>query len=85
MNCVRDAIRSKRFVYLTWYAIRVHRVYRRTFSCLKSLKSYLRTSVGRECLARLSLLNIQSSVPIDVNYIIEKFVSNGVRGQKTKH
>lgn len=55
----------------------------RTFSCLKRLKSYLRTSMGQERLIILAVLQIQrSSEPIDFDKFIDEFVSNGVGGNR---
>ncbi|XP_025192782.1 zinc finger MYM-type protein 1-like isoform X2 [Melanaphis sacchari] len=54
----------------------------RTFSCLKRLKSYLRTSMGQERLSGLALLQIQREVPIDFDKVIDEFVSNGVGGNR---
>lgn len=54
----------------------------RTFSCLKRLKSYLRTIMGQERLSNLASLQIQRSVPIDFDKIIDEFVSNGVGGNR---
>lgn len=54
----------------------------RTFSCLKRLKSYLRTSMGQVRLSSLASLQIQRSVPIDFDQIIDEFVSKGEGGNR---
>lgn len=54
----------------------------RTFSCLKRLKSYLKTNMGQERLSSLASLQIHRSVPIDIDGIIYEFVLNGVGGSK---
>lgn len=54
----------------------------RAFSCLRRLKSYLRTSIGQERLSSLAVLQIERSVSIDFDKVIDEFVSNGVGGNR---
>lgn len=54
----------------------------RAFSCLRRLKSYLRTSMGQERLSSLAVLQIQRSVSIDFERVIDEFVSNGEGGNR---
>jgi len=54
----------------------------RSFSCLRRLKSYLRTTMGQEHLSNLAVLQIQRSIPIDLNEVIDEFVANGVGGHR---
>jgi hypothetical protein len=55
---------------------------KRTFSCLKRLKSYLRTSIGQVRLSSLASLQIQRTVPIYFDQIIDEFVSKGEGGNR---
>lgn len=54
----------------------------RSFSCLRRLKNYLRTSMGQERLSALAVLQIQRSVPINIEQVIDEFDSNGVGGHR---
>ncbi|GBL84562.1 hypothetical protein AVEN_191037-1 [Araneus ventricosus] len=46
------------------------------FSCLRSLKSYLRNSMCQERISALAVLKIENTVDIDFTKVIEQFAKN---------
>jgi len=48
----------------------------RSFSCLRRLKTYLRTTMGQERLSSLSLLQIEKNQQIDEEKVIDEFNSS---------
>ncbi|XP_037103998.1 uncharacterized protein LOC119120877 [Syngnathus acus] len=48
----------------------------RSFSAMKRVKSYLRSSMTEERLHALSVINIENQLPIDANAIVFKFAAN---------
>ncbi|XP_037101531.1 zinc finger MYM-type protein 1-like [Syngnathus acus] len=48
----------------------------RSFSAMKRVKSYLRSSMTEERLHALSVINIENQLPIDANAIVLKFAAN---------
>jgi hypothetical protein len=51
----------------------------RSFSSLKLIKSYLRTTMQEERLNGLALMYIHSTIPIDVDEVIDKFAKQRQR------
>eukprot|EP00731_Ephydatia_muelleri_P000946 Em0001g946a len=49
----------------------------RSFSALKRLKSYCRTTMGQERLNGLAQMHIQYSVPVDIEAVINLFTTSG--------
>ena len=49
----------------------------RSFSALKRLKSYCRTTMGQERLNGLAQMHIQYSVPVDIEAVINLFATSG--------
>ena len=48
----------------------------RSFSCLRHLKNYLRSTMGQERLSTLALLEIEKDIIPDIQKIIENFATN---------
>ncbi|GBL84823.1 hypothetical protein AVEN_21871-1 [Araneus ventricosus] len=48
----------------------------KSFSCLRSLKSYLRNSMCQERPSALAVLKIENTVDIDFTKVIEQFAKN---------
>ena len=48
----------------------------RTFSCLKLIKSFLRSSMGEERLSNLALLCIERDIKIDIDKVIARFAKD---------
>jgi hypothetical protein len=51
----------------------------RSFSCLKRLKSYLRSTMGAERLNGLAMMHIHHEISVDVDAVLQKFDSSGHR------
>ena len=51
----------------------------RSFSCLRRLKSYLRSTMGQERLTALALLNIERDIMPDIEKIINVFAKQAPR------
>ena len=49
----------------------------RSFSALKRLKSYCRTTMGQERLNGFAQIHIQYSVPVDIEAVINLFATSG--------
>ncbi|CAF4875906.1 unnamed protein product, partial [Rotaria socialis] len=49
--------------------------YERSFSTLRRIKTYLRSTTGEDRLSGLALLNIEREAEIDYDEIIKEFVS----------
>ncbi|OXA45920.1 52 kDa repressor of the inhibitor of the protein kinase [Folsomia candida] len=47
----------------------------RSFSTLRQLKNYLRNTVSEERLTSLAVLYVHRNYPVDVDSVIEKFIS----------
>ena len=57
----------------------------RSFSALKRLKSYCRTTMGQERLNGLAQMHIQYSVPVDIEAVINLFATSGSRKALKHH
>ena len=51
----------------------------RSFSCLRRLKSYLRSTMGQERLTALALLDIEKDVMPDIDKIVDTFAKQSPR------
>ena len=51
----------------------------RSFSALRHIKSYLRSTMSSERFAGLALMHLQSDVDIDIDEVCEAFISNDNR------
>ncbi|CAF2535672.1 unnamed protein product [Rotaria sp. Silwood2] len=54
----------------------------RSFSSLRRLKTYIRSSTGQERLSRLSLISIERTFDIDIDTIVTEFVSKNQERKK---
>ena len=54
----------------------------RSFSCLRRLKNYLRSTMEQERLSALAILNSEQETPIDMDFVIHKFASKAPRKLK---
>ena len=51
----------------------------RSFSCLRRLKNYLRSTMGQERLTALALLNIEKDIIPDIEKIVDVFAKQAPR------
>ncbi|CAF2396334.1 unnamed protein product [Rotaria sp. Silwood2] len=58
-------------MHLSWH----HSDDDRSFSTLRRIKTYLRTTTGEDCLSALALLNIEREFEIDYDEIVKEFVA----------
>jgi len=57
----------------------------RSFSCLRHLKSYLRSTMGQERLSTLALLEIEKDITPDIQKVVEKFALKSNRKLKLSY
>lgn len=51
----------------------------RSFSCLRRLKNYTRSTMKQERISALAILNLEQEKPIDMDFVIHKFAHKSPR------